>query len=159
MKEFNLYISLGRTESISDLQACLVSCITMDYMPSSFLSAAVVSWCAGAYHLSTALQGFSRSSRVLLDILWAFPSHMALSSDRFVINVFACTALLLCAKKRMNTVCNQSTHFLSLTIGSVSNPFTMLIHDTRCHSDYRVGGWMQWGKLAYALALQIIRRR
>ncbi|KAM7405959.1 hypothetical protein PAMP_000368 [Pampus punctatissimus] len=47
----------------------------MVYMPSSFLSTVVVSWCAGAYHLSTALQGFSRSSKMSLDTLWAFPSH------------------------------------------------------------------------------------
>lgn len=42
-----------------------------------------------------------------LDTFWAFPSHTVFSSDRFLITLFACTAMLLC----MNTAHNQSTEF------------------------------------------------
>lgn len=109
-KSWNVYILFGQTgSSISDLRACLSSCGTKEYIPSGLLSAVVVSWCAGAYHLSTALQGFSRSSRMSLDTLWAFQSHTFFSGDRFLITLFACTAMLLCMKQWMNTVRNQNT--------------------------------------------------
>lgn len=60
------------------------------------------------YHLSTALQGFSKSSRMSLDTPWAFPSHTGFRSDRFLITLFAGTALLLCMRQRKNRVYNQS---------------------------------------------------
>lgn len=43
-----------------------------------------------------------------LDTPWAFPSHTGFSSDRFLIMLFAGTALLLCMRQRKNTVYNQS---------------------------------------------------
>lgn len=110
MKEFSFYNSLGQTGSISDLRVCLSRSSTMEYIPGGLLSTLVVSWHAGAYHLSTALQGF-RSSRVSLDTLWAFPSQTVFSSDSFLITLFACTAMLLCMKQRMNTVYNQNMKF------------------------------------------------
>ena len=108
-KSGNVCILFGQTGSISDLRACLWGCSTMEYIPSDLLSAVVVSWRAGAYHLSTALQGFSKSSRMSLDTLWAFQNRTFFSSDRFLITLFACTAMSLCMKQRMNTVRNQNT--------------------------------------------------
>lgn len=65
----------------------------MQYMPSGLLPTVVVSWCAGAYHLSKALQGVSGHSSMLVDTLWAFPSHVDFSSDRFMISLFACAEI------------------------------------------------------------------
>lgn len=96
IKDLIFFISLGQTGSISNLHVCLSSSSTMEYILSGLLSAVVVSWCASAYHLPTALQGFSRTSRMSLDTLWAFLSHTAFSSDRFLIMPFSCTSTLLC---------------------------------------------------------------
>lgn len=73
----------------------------MKYRRSGFLSAFVVSWCASAYHLSAALEGFSGTSRMSLRTLRALLSHTVFSSDRFLITLFACTALL--ARTRQQT--------------------------------------------------------
>lgn len=139
MKEFNFYISLGQTGSISDVQVCLSRSSTMEYIPSGLLSTVVVSWCAGAYHLSTVLQGF-RSSRMSLDTLWAFPSHTVFGNDRFLITLFACTAMLLCMKQQMNTVYNQNMKF------SVTD--NMLNHQPIHSGDtwHEMSFWLQSGK-------------
>lgn len=79
----------------------LSSSKTMKYRRSGFLSAFVVSWCASAYHLSAALEGFSGTSRMSLRTLRALLSHTVFSSDRFLITLFACTALL--ARTRQQT--------------------------------------------------------
>lgn len=62
-----------------------------------------------AYRLSTALQGFSKSSRMSLDTPRAF--HTGFSSDRFLITLFAGTAMLLCMRQRKNRVYNQNMKF------------------------------------------------
>lgn len=109
MAEFSSYISLGLTRSVLDLRVCFFGgSSTMEYIPRGLLSTAVVSRRAQAYHLSTALQGFSRSSGMSLDTFWAFPRHTVFSSDRFLITPFACTSILL----SMTTDSNQNLKFV-----------------------------------------------
>lgn len=72
---------------------------TMKRRRNGFLSACVVSWCATAYHVSAALEGFSRTSAMSLYALRALPTPTVFRCDRFLIRMFPCAVLLLCTHR------------------------------------------------------------
>lgn len=79
---------------------------TMKRRHGGFLSACVASWRATAYHVSAALEGFSRTSGMSLHALRALPSPTVFRRDRFLITMFPCAALLLRTQQQATPACH-----------------------------------------------------
>lgn len=73
------------------------------------LSACVVSWCATAYHVSAALEGFSGTSGTSLHALRALPSPTVSRCDRFLITMFPRAVVLLHTQQWTTLACHTDS--------------------------------------------------
>lgn len=90
LNDFNI---LQRNVLLCFSEFCLCGSKATKRRHSGFLCARVVSWCATAYHVSAALEGFSRTSAMSLDALRALPSSTVFPLWQILdYNVSVCTS-------------------------------------------------------------------